>query len=93
MNIIFQNTLNFSEVIHSIIDPINSLLHSSTQTDILEAIEFIVTIANNSVKGSESGIKEVLKLVWSKEAAVREAAFSAFKSMYLSGEERYLVCI
>ena len=84
--------MNFSEVMHSIIEPVHALLYSSTQTDILEAIEFIMAIANNSIKGSESGIKEVLKLVWSKEPAIKEAALNAFKALYLKdGEnERYL---
>lgn len=49
-----------------------------------------MAIANNSIKGSESGIKEILKLVWSKEAAIREAALNAFKALYLkNGDEEW----
>ncbi|KFM76868.1 hypothetical protein X975_16020, partial [Stegodyphus mimosarum] len=64
-----RKTLNFAEVIHGTIEPVCSLLHSSTQTDILEAIEFFTAAAaGNAVKSTNVGIKEILNLVWSKEA-------------------------
>lgn len=86
--------MNFAEVIHSILEPIRSLLYSSTQTDVLESIEFIIAIVNTSVKGSDTGIREVLKLVWSKEAAIIEAVRNAFKTLYLSnGQDKWYVLV
>ncbi|XP_055952607.1 condensin complex subunit 1-like [Argiope bruennichi] len=79
-----KNTLNFAEVIHGIVEPVCALLHSSTQTDILEAIEFFTAAAGNLVTGSDAGIKEILNLVWSTEVTVKEAALNSFKSLYLS---------
>ncbi|GBM42074.1 Condensin complex subunit 1 [Araneus ventricosus] len=79
-----KNTLNFAEVIRGIVEPVCALLHSSTQTDILEAIEFFTAAAGNLVTGSDVGIKEILNLVWSTEVTVKEAALNAFKYLYLS---------
>lgn len=79
-----KNTLNLAEVIHGIIEPVCALLHSSTQTDILEAIDFFTSAAGSLVTGSDSGIRKILELIWSNEAPVKEAVLNAFKSLYLS---------
>lgn len=81
---IFQDTLNFAEVIHGLSEPVCALLHSSTNSDVLEAIEFFTAAASSLVKGSDSGIREILNLVWSNEGVVRDAALNAFRSLYLS---------
>ncbi|GFY54758.1 condensin complex subunit 1 [Trichonephila inaurata madagascariensis] len=79
-----KNTLNFAEVIHGIIEPVSTLLHSSTQTDVLEAIDFFTSAAGSLVTGSDAGIRQVLELVWSNEVPVKEAVLNAFKSLYLT---------
>ncbi|KAG8183631.1 hypothetical protein JTE90_005619 [Oedothorax gibbosus] len=79
-----RDTLNFAEVIHGLSEPVCALLHSSTNTDVLEAIEFFTAAATSLVNGSDSGIREILNLVWSNETAVKDAALNAFKSLYLS---------
>ncbi|GFS87575.1 condensin complex subunit 1 [Nephila pilipes] len=79
-----KNTLNFAEVIHGIVEPVCALLHSSTQTDVLEAIEFFTSAAGSLVTGSDAGIRQILELIWSNEVPVKEAVLNAFKSLYLS---------
>ncbi|XP_071042878.1 condensin complex subunit 1 [Parasteatoda tepidariorum] len=82
-----KNTLNFAEVIHGVVQPICTLLHSSTQTDVLEAIEFLTTASGSLVNGLEAGVREILNLVWSIELPIRDAALKAFKALYLTEVE------
>lgn len=79
-----KKMLKFSEVINDAIRPICALLHSSTQTDVLEAIDFFVVATSSSLSGTEFQVHSILNLVSSNENAIREAVKNAFKMLYLA---------
>lgn len=62
---------------------ISSLLHCGQVTVIQDAIEFLTMAHHFGFEQSESGIKQMLLLVWSSEASVKEAVATAYKSLYL----------
>ena len=62
------------------------LLGSKVVSDVLEALEFLSVCVEFAVRGSSAGLRRALVLVWSPEAAVREALLSAYLRLYMKPE-------
>lgn len=49
-----------------------------------EAVQFCVTVCEFSVANSISGVRKMLPLVWSTDAAIKEAVVQAYRRLYLN---------
>lgn len=49
-----------------------------------EAVQFCVTVCEFSVANSVSGVRKMLPLVWSTDAAVKDAVVQAYRRLYLN---------
>lgn len=49
-----------------------------------EAVQFCVTVCEFSVANSVSGVRKMLPLVWSTDAAIKDAVVQAYKRLYLN---------
>ncbi|KAK6964823.1 condensin complex subunit 1 [Biomphalaria glabrata] len=82
-----QITMTFSAQVQQCIPVICKLLCSKNSTDVIEAIQFFVTAVQLGVSAAHTGIRHMMKLIWSKEASIREAVVQAFTTLYLSSTE------
>ena len=64
------------------------LLGSKNTTDILEAINFLVTATEFGVAAATTGVRKMMVLVWSQEQTVREAVTGAYRQLYLQPSEK-----
>ena len=76
--------MQFVQAIQQAIPVICQLLGSRTISDVMEAIEFLVTGHEFEVSSVLVGLRKMLVLVWSKETAVKEAVLGAYRRLYLS---------
>ena len=76
-------TVDLLSQLDSAIPSLLALLGSSSNSDVLESIEFFVVAKQFNVQRSDVGLKRMLGLVWSREPAVREAAIDAYRRLYL----------
>ncbi len=60
-----------------------NLFKSSQSTDVLEAIEFVVSCAEFKIPGSRPAVRRLCNLIWRKDTAIREAVVKAFKRLFL----------
>ncbi|XP_062895773.1 condensin complex subunit 1 [Mobula hypostoma] len=79
-----RDTLTFGEKIQGAIDVVCKLLGSKNPSVVQDAIHFFVTISEFEVSGSMVGMRQMLPLVWSKEAGVKEAVVEAYRRLYLN---------
>lgn len=79
--------MTFSAQVQQCIPVICKLLCSKNSTDVIEAIQFFVTAVQLGVSAAHTGIRHMMKLIWSKEASIREAVVQAFTTLYLSSTE------
>ncbi|XP_051865844.1 condensin complex subunit 1, partial [Pristis pectinata] len=79
-----QDTLTFGEKIQGAIEIVSKLLGSKNPSVVQDAIHFFVTISEFEVPGSTVGMRQMLPLVWSKEAGVKEAVVNAYRRLYLN---------
>ena len=77
----------FAEEMAKAINMISSLLHCGQVPVVQDAIEFLTTASMFGFDQSESGIRQMLLLVWSGEASIKEAVASSYKSLYLALKE------
>lgn len=59
-----------------------------------EAVEFCVTVCEFSVANSLTGVRKMLPLVWSTDAAIKDAVVQAYRRLYLNpqGDSTRWVC-
>ncbi|XP_071442798.1 condensin complex subunit 1-like [Hetaerina americana] len=63
-----------------------SLLSSTAASDVLEAIDFFTSAFLFGLTEAKIGVREMLPLVFSKDAAVKDAVVAAYAKLYLSPE-------
>ncbi|XP_041964027.1 condensin complex subunit 1 [Alosa sapidissima] len=79
-----RDTEGFALQVESAIAIINNMLYWKTTTVVQEAIQFCVTVYEFSVANSLSGVRKMLPLVWSSDAAVKDAVVQAYRRLYLN---------
>lgn len=60
----WEDSLEFSKVISMAVPKLEHMLMSNTLTDVLEVIEFFKTGYLFNIKGCESGMKSMLRLLY-----------------------------
>uniref|UniRef100_A0A667WY90 Condensin complex subunit 1 n=1 Tax=Myripristis murdjan TaxID=586833 RepID=A0A667WY90_9TELE len=61
-----------------------ALLQKLLFSVVLEAVQFCVTVCEFSVADSLSGVRKMLPLVWSADAAIKDAVVQAYRRLYLN---------
>ena len=78
-----KEAVRFTEQIHEAIPSICQLLGSKTSSDVIECINFFIRAYNFKLEAATVGLKKVLKLVWSAEQSVKDAASDAIHSIFM----------
>ncbi|KAI9515382.1 hypothetical protein NQZ68_026115 [Dissostichus eleginoides] len=79
-----KDTETFALLVERAIAVINTMLYLKTTSVVLEAVQFCVTVCEFSVANSVSGVRKMLPLVWSTDAAIKDAVVQAYKRLYLN---------
>ncbi|XP_072525318.1 condensin complex subunit 1 [Salminus brasiliensis] len=79
-----KDTESFALQVEKAIAVINNMLYWKTTTVVQEAVQFCVTACEFSVADSVSGVRKMLPLVWSTDAAVKDAVVQAYRRLYLN---------
>ncbi|XP_068426769.1 condensin complex subunit 1 isoform X2 [Clinocottus analis] len=79
-----KDTETFALQVERAISVINSMLYWKTTSVVQEAVQFCVTVCEFSVANSVSGVRKMLPLVWSADAAIKDAVVQAYKRLYLN---------
>lgn len=79
-----KDSLTFSSQLKQAIPLMCKMLRSKLNSDVLEAIEFFVIMFEFGLSDALKGIRQILLLLYSaKDAAIKEAAVTAYKRIYL----------
>ncbi|XP_061573058.1 condensin complex subunit 1 isoform X2 [Cololabis saira] len=79
-----KDTETFSLQVESAISVINTMLYWKTTSVVQEAVQFCVTVCEFGVANSISGVRRMLPLVWSADAAIKDAVVQAYRRLYLN---------
>nr|XP_057909635.1 condensin complex subunit 1 [Doryrhamphus excisus] len=79
-----RDTETFALQVERAISVINSMLYWKTTSVVQEAVQFCVTVCEFSVANSLSGVRKMLPLVWSADAAIKDAVVQAYRHLYLN---------
>jgi len=79
----YSQRLQFVELIDAAEARLRALLVSRTTTDVTEAISVVVELRLKNVPAATRAFDQVLGLVWSRQASIKDAAVEAFKRMHL----------
>ncbi|XP_051261958.1 condensin complex subunit 1 [Dicentrarchus labrax] len=79
-----RDTETFALQVERAISVINSMLYWKTTSVVQEAVQFCVTVCEFSVANSVSGVRKMLPLVWSTDAAIKDAVVQAYRRLYLN---------
>nr|XP_029508618.1 condensin complex subunit 1-like [Oncorhynchus nerka] len=63
---------------------INTILYWKTTSVVQEAVQFCVTVCEFSVANSLTGVRKMLPLVWSTDAAIKDVVVQAYRRLYLN---------
>lgn len=73
-----SDSLEFSEIVTEAVPKLEELLMSKTNTDVFEAIDFFTTGYLFNIKGTESGMRRMLSLIWTGDKEKRNAVTKAY---------------
>ncbi|KAF7670129.1 hypothetical protein LDENG_00050230 [Lucifuga dentata] len=79
-----RDTETFALQVERAISVINTMLYWKTTSVVQEAVQFCVTVCEFSVANSVSGVRRMLPLVWSADAAIKDAVIQAYRRLYLN---------
>uniref|UniRef100_A0A672G251 Condensin complex subunit 1 n=1 Tax=Salarias fasciatus TaxID=181472 RepID=A0A672G251_SALFA len=79
-----KDTETFALQVERAISVINTMLYWKTTSVVQEAVQFCVTVCEFSVANSVSGVRRMLPLVWSTDAAIKDAVVQAYRRLYLN---------
>ncbi|XP_072250130.1 condensin complex subunit 1 isoform X2 [Leuresthes tenuis] len=79
-----KDTETFALQVERAISVINMMLYWKTTSVVQEAVQFCVTVCEFSVANSVSGVRKMLPLVWSTDAAIKDAVVQAYRRLYLN---------
>ncbi|XP_039973413.1 condensin complex subunit 1 [Xiphias gladius] len=79
-----RDTETFALQVERAISVINTMLYWKTTSVVQEAVQFCVTVCEFSVANSVSGVRKMLPLVWSTDAAIKDAVVQAYRRLYLN---------
>ncbi|KAL1380388.1 hypothetical protein pipiens_014240 [Culex pipiens pipiens] len=78
-----KDSIRFAEIVSDAVPKLQDMLMSKSQTDVYEAIDFFTSAYLFGIKGTESGMQQMLYLVWSTDAEKRSSVATAYKRVLL----------
>ena len=78
-----QDSVRFASQMQSSIKVLCQLLGSKVSSDILETIDFFISANEFGLADVEQGTRKMLALIWSRDAAVKEAVVNAYRKLYI----------
>merc|ERR1719498_1600467 len=85
METCYADRWKFIELLDMTEARLRGLLISRTATDVTESIGVVVELKRRGLPAAARAFNQILSLVWSKHANVKDAAVEAFFSMHLEG--------
>ena len=82
-----QDSVRFASQMQKAIKVLCQLLGSKVSTDILETIDFFISANEFNLSDIEEDTRKMLALIWSRDAAVREAVVNAYRKLYIEPRE------
>jgi hypothetical protein len=79
--------VRFVELIDGAAERLRALLMSKTASDVTESINVVVELRLRNLPAATDSFNQVLGLVWSRTAAVKDEAVQAFHRMHLDGRD------
>ena len=73
------DSYNFTILLQRCIPTVCGLLGSPSSTDVTQAVNFFVNAHNFGIKQAIVGIRKMLALIWSSDAAIKDAVTSAYR--------------
>lgn len=83
-----EDSLDFSRVIVSAVPKLQELLMSKVESDVTETIDFFTSAFKFGIKNTESGMRQLLFLVWSVSKDKRGPIREAYKSVLFSTDQQ-----
>lgn len=83
----YSQRLHFVELLDAAEARLRGLLVSRTVTDVTEAVGVVVELRLRGVPAAARAFDQVLGLVWSRQASIKDAAVDAFHRMHLEGRD------
>eukprot|EP00438_Fugacium_kawagutii_P011600 Skav217347 [mRNA] locus=scaffold1410:411965:416167:- [translate_table: standard] len=83
----YAQRVHFVELLDAAEARLRGLLSSKTATDVTEAISVVVELRLRGVPAAAKAFHQVLGLVWSRHAPIKDAAVDAFYRMHLEGRD------
>ncbi|CAJ1421336.1 unnamed protein product [Effrenium voratum] len=83
----YAQRVHFVELLDAAEARLRQLLSSKTPTDVTEAISVVVELRLRGVPAATRAFQQVLGLVWSRHAPIKDAAVDAFYRMHLEGRD------
>lgn len=80
----YQAAVQFVMTIHKAVSIIESLLRSTTTSDVVEAMHFLVGVYPFQMEVAQQSTRKMLLLVWSKENAIAESVVEAYHTIFLA---------
>ena len=74
-----KDSYNFTLLLQRCIPTVCGLLGSPSSTDVTQAVSFFVNAHNFGIRQAIVGIRKMLALIWSSDAAIKEAVTSAYR--------------
>ena len=79
----YKDSLNFATALNEALPIICLLLGSKQISDVQEAINFFVSAFEFGLLNAMIGVRKMLSLIFSREAAVKATVVSAYKRLYI----------
>jgi condensin complex subunit 1 len=79
-----QSVIDFIDIYESAAQSFQSMLLSSTASDVTETLRFIVQARHFQLPYAVSGMKRALALMWSSEQSIREEVIKTFVEVFLA---------
>ena len=80
----YQAAVAFVGTVHKAVLTIEGLLRSSTTSDVVEAMHFLVAVYDFEFEVAQQSLRKMLLLVWSKEPTVKDAVAEAYRAIFLA---------
>lgn len=83
-----QESVHFSRMMSEAMPILNSLLMSKQAGDVNEAIDFFTAAHHFNIESANTGLANMLMLVWSPDQEKRDAVERAYRDMYLECDNK-----
>jgi hypothetical protein len=88
----FKTAVNFVLELHAALPALESLLASSTDTDVAGAISLLKLLSKFSVEEAGEGLHRMLALVFTTDVKIRAVVLDAFQDLYIGDVRPFFAC-